>query len=158
MTVRLWPATPEHFANLLAAADPAEGITQADTPIADDDVLAMLAGLAATIASQFTPPAWLIIDEGRLVGLLSITALSEGVTLQIGYGVAMGERGKGYAAAAVARLLDWARGDARVSAMYAETRTDNIASQHVLERNAFVRIGERVDEEDGDLFCWRIDC
>ena len=37
----------------------------------------------------------------------------------------------------------------------AETSIDNIASQRVLERNGFARVGERVDEEDGPLYCWR---
>ncbi len=39
----------------------------------------------------------------------------------------------------------------------AETRTDNIASQRVLECNGFTRTGERLDEEDGVLLCWRVE-
>jgi RimJ/RimL family protein N-acetyltransferase len=33
----------------------------------------------------------------------------------------------------------------------------NIASQRVLERNGFARIGERSDLEDGELILWRIE-
>ena len=38
----------------------------------------------------------------------------------------------------------------------AETSVENRASQRVLERNGFVRCGERVDPEDGVLVAWRL--
>lgn len=36
----------------------------------------------------------------------------------------------------------------------AETGVGNIASQRVLERNGFIRTGERIDAEEGPLICW----
>jgi RimJ/RimL family protein N-acetyltransferase len=158
VTVRLIPARREHFARLLAGKQPEPTILLPDTPVAEPDVLAMLAGLAETVESQFSPAAWMIVAGGELVGLMSVTAVLESCTLQIGYGVAPGSQGRGHASAAVAALLEWARGDDRVSALYAETRTDNIASQRVLERGGFAKIGERLDDEDGALFCWQADC
>lgn len=155
MTVTLLPAEDAHFACLLAGDQPEPHITLSGTPIADPEVLAMLAGLAATIAKEFRPAAWMIVAERELVGLLSLTAVRDGGALQIGYGVAPGSQGRGHASAAVAALLEWARGDDRVQEVIAETRTDNIASQRVLERNGFFATGERLDEEDGLLFCWR---
>lgn len=157
MSIRLLAATPDLFARLQAGEALADGTALAATPVAGGEVLAMLAGLAESIAAQFSPSAWLMIFGGEVVGLLSITALVESEVIQIGYGVAPGSRGRGHAAAAVAGLLGWARADGRLSAIVAETRTDNIASQRVLERNSFVRTGERVDEEDGALFCWRVE-
>ena len=64
-------------------------------------------------------------------------------------------RGRGATTAALADLLEWARSDRRVERVIAETNHDNIASQRVLERNGFTRIGERVDEEDGALIVWQ---
>ncbi|MNV96606.1 Acetyltransferase (GNAT) family protein [compost metagenome] len=76
--------------------------------------------------------------------------------MHIGYGVAPTRQGAGAATRAIAALLALARGDARISAVSAETSVDNIASQRVLERNGFLRIGERVDADDGSVVCWRV--
>jgi RimJ/RimL family protein N-acetyltransferase len=155
VTFRLLAATPEHFASMIAGETLADGTALAATPVAGAEVLAMLAGLAEVIAEQFSPPAWLMISGDEVVGLLSITAIVGGDVVQIGYGVAPGSQGRGHARLAVAALLEWARGSGRVSAIFAETSVDNTASQRVLERNGFARTGERLDEQDGLLFCWR---
>ncbi|MBB3861809.1 RimJ/RimL family protein N-acetyltransferase [Novosphingobium hassiacum] len=155
MSVRLTAATAEHFAQLIAGEALTDGTALAATPVAEAEVLAMLAEVADVVGRRFSPAAWLMISRDDVVGLLSITEVVEVGVVQIGYGVAPGSRGHGHAADAVAALLEWARGDGRLHAIVAETRTDNIASQRVLERNGFARIGERLDEEDGDLFCWR---
>lgn len=42
-------------------------------------------------------------------------------------------------------------------ALTAETSVDNPASQTVLARNGFRRVGEREDAEDGPLICWRLE-
>ncbi|CAH0495748.1 GNAT family N-acetyltransferase [Novosphingobium sp. CECT 9465] len=151
---RLLPATADHFARMIAGEE-LDGVALASTPVADAGVLGMLAGLAETIAAQFAPAAWIVVADGEAVGLLSVTALVGDGAVQIGYGVAPGSQGCGYAGAAVAALLDLFRDDERVTAVVAETRTDNIASQRVLERNGFAMTGERFDEEDGDLLSWR---
>lgn len=140
---------------MIAGEALADGTALAATPVASAEVLEMLAGLAEAMVEQFSPPAWLMISDDEVVGLLSITALVRGDVVQIGYGVAPGSQGRGHAGAAVATLLEWARGSGRVSAIVAETSVDNTASQRVLERNGFARTGERLDEEDGLLFCWR---
>ncbi len=155
MSFRLLAATPEHFARLNAGEALADGTALAATPVAGAEVLAMLAGVAEAVGRRFSPAAWLMVSRDEVVGLLSITEVVDKGVVQIGYGVAPGSRGQGHAADAVAALTEWARGDGRLTAIVAETRTDNIASQRVLERNGFARIGERLDEEDGDLFCWR---
>lgn len=150
----LLPATADHFSRMMAGQG-FDGVAPASTPVADVAVLGMLAGLAETISAQFAPAAWIMVADGEAVGLLSITALADDGAVQIGYGVAPGSQGCGYAGAAVAALLDLFRDDERVIAVVAETRTDNIPSQRVLERNGFAMTGERFDEEDGDLLSWR---
>ena len=156
--VRLLAAEAVQFDRLLAGSEPVAGIALPASPIAGEDVMAMLEGLASTIRATFAPSAWWIVYGNMLVGLLSITALLDGGVVQIGYGIAPSAQGRGHATAAVAALLAWARTDPRVSAVYAETRIDNIASQRVLARNGFVQMGQRLDDEDGEVFCWQADC
>jgi RimJ/RimL family protein N-acetyltransferase len=158
VTFSLHPASAVHFARLAAGEAPEPGIFLPAGPIADPAVLEMLGGLAETIRAGFDPAAWLILDGERLVGLLSLTTVPAEGAITIGYGISPSERGRGAATGAVRALLDWARSDPRVERVEAETRTDNIPSQRVLELNGFARIGERVDEENGALFCWRIEC
>lgn len=158
MSVALLAASAVHFERLCAGLSPETDIELPTTPLAEEGVLAMLAGLAAQIRAAFDPCAWLVLDGTRLVGLISLTAAPTVGTITIGYGIAPSEQGRGAATSAVAALLDWARSDARVQRIEAETGTGNLASQRALERNGFANVGERTDAEDGALFCWRIAC
>jgi RimJ/RimL family protein N-acetyltransferase len=158
VTVRLLAADGDQFNRLLAGSEPTDGIVMLAGPIAEKDVLAMLAGLACTIRETFAPSAWWIIAGNALVGLLSVTAVLKGGVLQIGYGVAPNAAGRGHATAAIAEMLIWAKADARVSGVYAETHIANVASQRVLARNGFFQIGQRLDDQDGEVLCWRTDC
>ena len=127
-----------------------------DSSISSRDVLAMLADLNSGIAAAFQPSAWLIVQEKEIVGLCSIVRPPSDGEVHIGYGVAPSRAGRGFATAAVAELLDWARGDHRVRRITAETALENHASHRVLQRNGFLRTGQRVDPEDGLLQCWSI--
>jgi len=148
-------ATARDFA-LLAQGKTPEGLRMdAEIELAPPAVLEMLTALAQTIAERFTPSAWMLVEDLEVVGLMSLTRLSAQGEIHIGYGVAPARQGRGTATRAVAELLTWARQDARVSHILADTALDNVASQRVLERNGFVRIGGRVDAEDGPLICWR---
>lgn len=115
----------------------------------------MLGDLADAIRADFDPAAWLMIEDGVVVGLLSVVAPYAQRTIRIGYGVAPDCCGRGSATRAVGELLNWAQIDARVDRVTAETNQNNIASQLVLERNGFARIGTRFDDEDGDLIVWQ---
>jgi len=148
--------TDAHFAALIAGAAP-EGLTVAEGGVEGPEVLAMLRGLSAEVGESFEPNAWMIVEAGEVVGLCSLVRMPYvGGTVMIGYGVAASRRRRGIARRAVADLLDWARGDHRVTSVTAETAVDNRPSQRVLEVNGFERTGERTDEEDGPLFCWSV--
>ena len=148
-------ATDAHFAALIAGRAP-DGLTLAEGGVEASEVLAMLRGLSAEVGESFEPNAWLIVEDGEVVGLCSLVRLPYvGGAVMIGYGVAASRRRRGIAGRAVADLLDWARGDYRVSEVTAETSIHNAPSQRVLEANGFARSGEREDEDDGPLFCWR---
>lgn len=158
MTFALHPASAIHFERLVAGEAPEPGILLPAEPVADQAVLEMLGGLAETIRAGFDPAAWLVLDGERLVGLLSLTTVPADGAITIGYGISPAERGRGAATGAVRALVQWARSETRVRLIEAETRTDNLPSQRVLESNGFTKAGERADEEDGALFCWRLEC
>lgn len=151
--MNLIEADDADFANLLSGAG-SRGLRLPEGHVENPAVLQMLQNLANAIRPQFAPSAWLIVDQGEIVGLCSLVKSPSADGVDIGYGIAGTRRQRGHATAAVAAVLDWARQDERVRTVRAETSVHNLPSQRVLERNGFVRTGERFDEEDGDLFCW----
>lgn len=148
-------ATESDFDALLSGIAPRRLRLVPDSPIAPADVLQMLADLADGVRAHFSPSAWMIVEGGEIVGLCSVVRIPEGGELHIGYGIAPTRQGMGGATRAVGSLLAEAQRDTRISAVSAETSIDNIASQRVLERNGFQRIGERVDAQDGPVICWK---
>jgi RimJ/RimL family protein N-acetyltransferase len=150
-------ATDADFTALLDGFGPRDLGLVSDSVIAEPEILRMLRDLAASIRPVFAPSAWMMIEDNEVVGLCSLVRPPENGVLQIGYGVAPTRQGIGVARRAVGQLAEWARQDTRVRSIDAETNIANIASQRVLESNGFVRVGERVDDEDGELICWRID-
>jgi RimJ/RimL family protein N-acetyltransferase len=149
-------ATDAHFAGLIAGHNP-DGLAVAEGGVETPEVLAMLRGLSAEVGESFQPNAWMIVEDGEVVGLCSLVRTPYvGDSVMIGYGVAASRRRRGIARRAVADLLAWARGDYRVATVTAETSIHNAPSQRVLEANGFERSGEREDEDDGPLFCWSV--
>jgi RimJ/RimL family protein N-acetyltransferase len=115
----------------------------------------MLADLDVRVTETFRPASWLIVEGNQVVGLCSIVRPPEEGEIAIGYGIVPSRQGRGIAERAVGEIVAWARADARVRAITAETAVANIASQRVLIRNGFIQVGERVDDEDGPLLRWR---
>ena len=148
-------ATASDFEALLKGRAPRNLRLVSDSPIAPPDVLEMLSDLADEIRRSFAPSAWLIVAGDEIVGLCSIARVPQDGDIHIGYGVAPTRQGLGYTSRAIGDLLAWGRADPRVVQISAETGVGNIASQRVLERNGFIRTGERVDAEDGPVICWR---
>ena len=62
--------------------------------------------------------------------------------VEIGYGIAAGRRGRGYATQAVAAVVAAARADPALRGVAADTAVANVASQRVLIKNGFARRGE----------------
>ena len=104
-------------------------------------------------------PSWggfaLELATGRAVGGAGCKGRpGDDGRVEIGYGLSPEARGKGYATELVGALVDWLLARPEVSAVTAETSVENRASQRVLEKCNFVRVGERTDEEDGPLYLW----
>jgi RimJ/RimL family protein N-acetyltransferase len=146
--------TKDDYARLKLHQAPRQ-LALADTPITSPESLEMLAGVATKVWAVFPTASWLMVEDGEVVGLCSVTRPPKEGAVDIGYGVAPSRRGRGCAARAIGDIVAWARASADVTALTADTSPANVASQRVLEVNGFVRIGERIDEEDGPLICWR---
>jgi RimJ/RimL family protein N-acetyltransferase len=155
VSIALIAAGSGHFAALIAGQVPQGAQVLAESELAPTAVLEMLAGLSARIAAVHTPNAWMIVDQGCVVGLLTLVAEPADRAVAIGYGVAQSHRGRGVASQAVEAFLAQMHLDIRVESVLAETSVDNPASQHVLRVNGFLQTGKRLDPEDGELICWR---
>ena len=76
--------------------------------------------------------------------------------VELGYGVAESQWGRGFATEGVFALLASAFAEPEVAEVYAESAVANIASQRVLEKAGFRNIGQRDTEEDGLVYRWII--
>jgi RimJ/RimL family protein N-acetyltransferase len=76
--------------------------------------------------------------------------------VEIGYAVLPEYRRKGLATEAARALLEMAFSHEEVQVVCAETVVNGLASAAVLQKIGMRRSGERRDDEDGDLFCWRV--
>ncbi len=143
-----WRCSPEARAPPLCLAEGSLG---------SPEVLAMLRDLARSVAGEFAPSAWMMVEGSEVVGLCSVVRLDvANRSIDIGYGIAASRRERSIAGRAIAEIVRWARSDPRVDAVTADTSVDYIASQRVLERNGFERVGTRIDPEDGPMICWRV--
>ena len=79
-----------------------------------------------------------------------------GGLVEIGYAVLPEYRGMGLATEAARALLERAFSHSKVKSVCAETTVNGRASMAVLQKAGMQRCGARHDEEDGDLYCWRI--
>ena len=147
--------TTHDFEALLKGIAPRHLRLVPDSAIAPPEILGMLNRLATEINAEFSPSAWMIVEDGEIVGLCSIISAPERGEIHVGYGIAPSRERRGYVTRAIGELLEWARKDPRVTHVSADTGVENIASQRVLERNGFIRIGERIDPEDGRVICWQ---
>jgi ribosomal-protein-alanine N-acetyltransferase len=84
-----------------------------------------------------------IVDEGRLAGVLELSRPARGPfqSATLGYWVDDARRGRGLATRAVAALAELAFRELGLHRLEAATLVDNVASQRVLEKNRFTRIG-----------------
>jgi RimJ/RimL family protein N-acetyltransferase len=158
-TVTLVAALDEHFAWMLGEAIvPTAGLRLPPDGVDSAEILRLLRAMNTRLREAGCEGSWLIVAGDEVVGLCGykLPPLPDG-KVEIGYGIARGCRGNGYASRAVSAMLEQARNDTSISIMTAATATANVVSQHVLERNGFVRTGTSYDPDDGELIWWRHD-
>ena len=78
----------------------------------------------------------------RLIGHVGLSPLFDGV--EVGFGIATLEQGKGYATEAVSRACAWGFERFSLSAILGVTDEENVASQRVLRRCGFRRKEEKM--------------
>jgi ribosomal-protein-alanine N-acetyltransferase len=89
------------------------------------------------------PGRYVILDEGEVVGGLSLVATANDSisSAMLGYWVAEDHGGRGLATAAVSAALEVAFGELGLHRVEAGTLVDNARSQRVLEKCGFTRVG-----------------
>ena len=94
-------------------------------------------------------------SSGSIVGFCSFKGPPTDGVVEIAYGIAPDEQGKGYATEAARALVEYARTFAEVEVVRAHTLPDGAASKRVLEKCGFQHVGEIIDPEDG--LVWRFE-
>jgi RimJ/RimL family protein N-acetyltransferase len=158
-SVTLIETTDEDFAWMMGEGPaPAAALRLPRGGVEPPDVLNIVRGMAARLRAIRNGGNWMIVVDSEVVGLCSYKKAPDADgTVDIGYGIAEDHRNQGFATRAVAAILGYAKDDPSVHAVSAATALANIASQRVLERNGFSRIGTRLDPEDGEVILWRRD-
>ena len=90
-------------------------------------------------------------SSGNIVGFCSFKGPPADGVVEIAYGIAPDEQGKGYATEAAQALVAFARSFPEVKVIRAHTLADGAASKRVLEKCGFQCVGEVVDPEDGPV-------
>jgi len=111
-----------------------------------------------------TPPLWcvpfLIIcpSRGSLLGACGFKFAPADGSVEISYGIAKAERGRGVATAAVGKLLQMAASSGQVQQVVAHILPDNVASSRLASRLGF-SAGPLVVDGDGEQvvrWVWRV--
>jgi len=72
--------------------------------------------------------------------------------IEIGYGIYDEFQNKGFMTEVVRGMIEWAKTQPEIKAIVASTEKMNTASFKVLEKNNFIKIGEK-----GSLFHWKLE-
>jgi len=94
--------------------------------------------------------------EGHAVGSGGFRGVPTNGRVEIGYGVAPTQRGKGAATAATLVMVSQAFAHAGVAEVFAETSVDNVPSRRVVEKAGFQHVGRRESQSDGLVDQWLI--
>jgi RimJ/RimL family protein N-acetyltransferase len=109
-----------------------------DAYVASIESLGDARALERRIADRW---AWVIEVEGDAVGAIGAARRHVPGLAELGYWVVERARGRGAATAAVGEASRWLLGEAGVERLQASVEPWNVASQRVLEANAFEREG-----------------
>jgi ribosomal-protein-alanine N-acetyltransferase len=134
---RLTPADADELARLLTANR--EFLAPFD-PVRSERFFTAV-GQAERIAEHAN--LFAILDDDAIAGTIALSNVAHGAfrSANVGYWVDRERNGRGLASAAVGAVADLAFGELGLHRLEAGTLVDNVASQRVLERNRFTRIG-----------------
>ncbi len=88
-------------------------------------------------------PLVIVTDQGKVAGRITLSGIVRGAlqSCSVGYWVSAADNGRGLATAALREVIVVAFAELRLHRIQAETLPHNFASQRVLARNGFTRIG-----------------
>ena len=107
------------------------------------------AGQEAVVRSKLSQYAagtevpWVVLHDGDVVGMITLTGIVRGpfMNANLGYWVDQAFAGKGIATSSVEAVLSMASEDLGLHRIQAATLLHNLASQAVLKRSGFERLG-----------------
>jgi [ribosomal protein S5]-alanine N-acetyltransferase len=103
----------------------------------------------------------IVLDDGggrRIIGSVGFHGPpDDDGRVEVGYRITTDHRRQGVATEVVRALFDWANREHGVTHFRAATAPDNVASQGVLARFGFRRIGVQMDELDGPELVFELD-
>lgn len=156
--VKLIEARDRHFAWMLGKIKTMPGLKLPPGGVDIPETLILLRNLTSQLRKEGCRASWMVVSGREVIGLCSYTQLPDAYgDVRFGYGIAASRRCRGYGRAAVAAVIEKTRRDPAVRRLVAETATNNIPSHRILECNGFVRVGSRLDPEDGVLIVWQRD-
>jgi ribosomal-protein-alanine N-acetyltransferase len=93
--------------------------------------------------SSGTAYPFVMVAGGRLAGVINLSNVVRGAfqSCNVGYWVAQAENGQGFATRALGLVCERAFGELGLHRIEAGTLLHNLASQRVIEKNGFTRIG-----------------
>lgn len=94
-------------------------------------------------------------DSGNEIGTCAFKGPPTDGVVEIAYGIAPDEQGKGFATEAALELVAYAFTCREVRGVCAHTLPESGASKRVLEKSGFKHVGEVIDPEDG--LVWRFE-
>jgi len=143
--VELQPVSPEAAAAILDGTQPA-GLN-----LPEDYPSEFSAGVAGSVVHEGMVGPFFILRkaDGLIVGEIG-GAISDDMTIEIGYAVVDSQHGCGFATGAVLEIVKLAPG-LNARRIIAHTPPDRAASSRVLEKAGFVNRGLVEDEHEGEL-------
>jgi RimJ/RimL family protein N-acetyltransferase len=97
---------------------------------------------------------FLFVEGNNAVGSGGFRGSPKEGRVEIGYGVAPSQQGKGFATAGAMLLVQKAFEQPGILEVFAETSITNIPSRRVVEKAGFQHIGQRNTEDDGLVDRW----
>jgi RimJ/RimL family protein N-acetyltransferase len=93
-------------------------------------------------------------EGGEVIGNASFKGPPVDGAAEVAYAIVPAWQGKGFATAALGKLIVFAAADGRVRRLCAHTLPENNPSTRVLAKNGFTKTGEVVDPDDGPVWRW----
>jgi RimJ/RimL family protein N-acetyltransferase len=100
-------------------------------------------------------PRLILVDE-LVVGMLGFKSPPNAAgAVEIGYGIAASYRRRGFVTQAVGLLVQEGFAQHETKTIFAYTDMTNVASCKVLAKNQFVKVGNKFDPEDAEVWIWQ---